>query len=366
MIKPKPEIMNTPSAYHGAFDYDELAQLKLSDEDVIDFSVNSNPYGPPPGVKEAIANVSLDRYPDKECLALRYKLAELHQVNIENIVVGNGTAELLLLIALAFIRPKDDVLIIEPTFGEYERVSRLADATIHKLILTYKESFDTEIVNYLAHIKGKKVVFDCNPNNPTGLFAPKFVIEKFINANPDTLFVLDVAYRNFSEGDLTNYGSDGLVPEVLAHNLLTVYSMTKDYALAGLRLGYVIGEPEMIEPIRRLRPAWNVNSLAQAAGLAALNSGTWLSDTVNQLHEDKKHLVTELEALGYKPFDYFTHYFMLYVGNANLFRSQLLKQKIMVRDCTSFGLPEWVRISTRKPDDNKKLLDAIKAIHDDR
>lgn len=364
MIKPKPEIMNTPSAYHGAFDYDELAQLQLSDEDVIDFSVNSNPYGPPPGVKEAIANVSLDRYPDKECLALRHKLADLHQVNIENIVVGNGTAELLLLIALAFIQPKDDVLIIEPTFGEYERVSRLADATIHKMKLNAEDSFDTEFINYAEQIQGKKVVFDCNPNNPTGLITPNYMIEKITKACHNTLFVLDAAYHNFIAPNAMGF-SPSPIPEP-AHNLLTVYSMTKDYALAGLRLGYVIGEPEMIEPIRRLRPAWNVNSFAQAAGLAALNSGTWLRDTVNQLHEDKKYLIAGLEAMGYKSFDYFTHYFMLYVGDAKLFRSQLLKHKIMVRDCTSFGLPEWVRISTRKPEDNQKLLDAIKAIHDDR
>ena len=358
MIKPRPEIMDTPSAYHGAFDYDELAQINLSDDDVIDFSVNSNPYGPPSQVHEAIAKVALDRYPDKECLALRHKLAERHNCEIENIVVGNGTAELLLLIAMAFIQPNDNVLIIEPTFGEYERVSKLAGASVHKFKTALEDGFELKIDDYMALMKDKKVVFECNPNNPTGLIAPDYHVNKFLNAYPDTLYVMDCAYYNFVH---PNYWMDSIVSK-LSDNLLTVFSLTKDFALAGLRLGYAVGHPDVIEAIRRMRPAWNVNSLAQAAGLAVLDSGAWLVDTVKQLHHDKENLIAGLEGLGYKPLQSAVHYFLLNVGDAKRFRSQLLQHKIMVRDCTSFGLPEYIRISTCIPEDNAKLLSAIAEI----
>jgi histidinol-phosphate aminotransferase len=366
MIKPKPEIMNTPSAYHGAFDYDELAQLGLSDEDVIDFSVNSNPYGPPTQVHEAISKVALDRYPDKECLALRHKLAQRHNCKIENIVVGNGTAELLMLIAMAFIQPNDDVLIVEPTFGEYERVSKLAGARVHKVKTTIDDSFDMTVDNYMAVMKDKKVIFECNPNNPTGLIHPKYMVDKYLTAYPDMLYVMDCAYYNFVDPRYSYHGADAAIPK-LADNLLTVFSLTKDYAIAGLRLGYVIGHPDLIEAIRRMRPAWNVNSLAQVAGLAVLESGVWLADTVKQLHQDKAHLISGLQDLGYdEPLSSTVHYFLLNVGDAKQFRSQLLQHKIMVRDCTSFGLPEYVRISTRTPEDNAKLLTAIAEIQDGR
>ncbi|MEL6148265.1 MAG: aminotransferase class I/II-fold pyridoxal phosphate-dependent enzyme [Chloroflexota bacterium] len=133
-IKPRPEILNAAPAVHGAFDSAELERLGLSPDEVIDFSVNSNPYGPPPGVREAIANVPLDRYPDRECIALRRKLAEHHggsrmRISIENVLVGNGTSELLQLIALAYLRAEHKVLILKPTFSEYERVIGLAGAT---------------------------------------------------------------------------------------------------------------------------------------------------------------------------------------------------------------------------------------------
>src|SRR5262245_56118897 len=125
MIEPKHDILNTVPAHHGAFDYAELARLKLSPDEIIDFSVNSNPYGPPPGVREAIAAVPLDRYPDRECLALRQRLAAIHGVEIENIVVGNGTAELLQLIALAFLERDACALMPQVTFSEYARVVSL-------------------------------------------------------------------------------------------------------------------------------------------------------------------------------------------------------------------------------------------------
>lgn len=345
-MKPKPET-RTPPAYHGAFDYGELARLGLSPDEVIDFSVNSNPYGPPPGVREAIARVPLDRYPDRDCLALREKLVRKHSVGMEQIVVGNGTAELLQSIAFAFLRPGDPALIVEPTFGEYERVARLMGGTIHTL-KTDPPRFTIDPSTYRAAVQQARIVFDCHPNNPTGLAssAPDLTAEY-----PDTLFVVDRAYSDFALPQ-TQRTSEST-------NLISLYSLTKNYALAGLRLGYAIGAPDIIDAVRHVQPAWTVNALAQAAGLAALDADGWLRETVSQLHDHKRDLVTGLKRLGLQPLDSKVHYFLVHVGDGADFRRRLLKHKVMVRDCDSFGLPEYVRIATRTPDDNHKLLDAI-------
>lgn len=379
MIKPKPEIMNTPSAHHGAFDYDELGQLGYSPDEVIDFSVNSNPYGPPPGVREAIANVPLDRYPDRECLTLREKLAKKHNVNIENIVVGNGTAELMMLIAMAFIRQGDKILQIAPAFTEYGRVAKLMGADIIKVQTKPDEEFEIDLDRLENQIREHQpsTLFFSNPNNPTGTPYFSRLILSMAQQFPDTLFISDEAYMWFIKThalgvELYRFIS-GTQDERLTvvdiqpvDNIISLRSLTKDYAIAGLRLGYAIGHPDIIEAIRLVRPAWNVNALAQVAGLAVLDQTEWLRQTVHQLHENKAALVNGLYDLGLKALPSAVHYFLVNVGNAKEFRSKLLRHKIMVRDCTSFGLPEYVRISTRKPDDNQKLLAAIKAIQNDR
>lgn len=361
-IDPRPEILNAPTAHHGAFDYAELERLGLSPDAVIDFSVNSNPYGPPPGVRDALAAVPLDRYPDRESLALRRRLAERHGIGIENIIIGNGTAELLQLIAFAFINPCDDVLVVQPTFSEYERVAGLAGGNIRRFTMTAEDGFsiNTDHARQFLIECYPKVAFVCNPNNPTGQIVNHKQLAEWTAVNTETLFVIDEAYINFAPGQHST--------EILRHpphnrdNVLIVRSLTKDYALAGLRLGYAMGAAPLIATLARLRPAWNVNALAQAAGIAVLDQGAWLNDTIAQLHENKRTLTAELTALGYAPLPSVVNYFLMRVGDAADFRTRLLKHNVMVRDATSFGLPEYVRIATRTPDENTKLIAAIKAI----
>ncbi|MEM9954832.1 MAG: histidinol-phosphate transaminase [Chloroflexota bacterium] len=379
MIEPKESVKNTPPAYHGAFDYDELARLGYSPDEVTDFSVNSNPYGAPKSVREAIASVPLDRYPDRECIALREKLAEHHHTNIENIVVGNGTAELLMLIAQAFIREGDKVLVVEPAFSEYQRVSELMGADIEVFLtdIAVGASLDWSEIEKLeiaVEVIQPRIVFFSNPNNPSGQgYFNRFLL-KIIQKNPQTLFVSDEAYINFI---LSHSMMSELYPFISSpnrderlrvvgiqtvKNVLSLRSLTKDYAIAGLRLGYVIGYPDIVEPIRRVRPAWNVNGLAQASGIAVLDEFIWMRKTIAQLHQDKDDLVGSLQDLGLSSLDSLVHYFLVNVGDATAFRSKLLQHKIMVRDCTSFGLPQYIRIATRTPEDNAKLLQAIEVI----
>jgi len=337
--------MHAPMAVHGALDYAELRLLGLSPDEVLDFSVNSNPYGPPASVRRAISEVPLERYPDRECLALRHKLADMHDVPMNQIVVGNGTAELLQLIAWAFLNREDQVAIPPTTFSEYPRVAGLAGAVVYPLDLDSTVSLDKT-----------RMVFLCNPNNPDGrALSPQWIVTELARKYPKTLFIIDEAYANF----LTEPRS--CIP-FNQPNILVVRSLTKDYAIAGLRLGYVVGAAHLVEAIRKVRPAWNVNALAQRAGLAVLEEADWLRGTVDQLHKAKAELVAALSYLGLSPQPSAVHYFLVDVGDGATFRRKLLAHKIIVRDCASFGLPKVIRLATKTPAENAVLLKAVKLV----
>jgi histidinol-phosphate aminotransferase len=169
------------------------------------------------------------------------------------------------------------------------------------------------------------------------------------------LFVVDEAYLAFAPG----------LASVVGHhrdNLLVLRSLTKDYALAGLRLGYAIGSAPMIETLARVRPPWSVNAFAQAAGVAALNDGDHLRQSLTVLQQAKAELLTGLSSLGLAPVPSAAPFFLLPVGNGAFFRRALLRQRIVVRDAASFGLPGYVRISTRTPEQNERLLQAIRDV----
>jgi histidinol-phosphate aminotransferase len=331
-----------------------LEQAGLNPDDVLDFSVNSNPFGPSPRVRAAIEKVPLDRYPDRECLNIRRTLAGTLGISTTQIVIGNGTAELIWLAAFAFLKAGDNVLIIGPTFGEYERSVRLMSANPVSLNALSLSGFAVDIsaVSQMLNTAKFQAVFLCNPNNPTGQILPPDAIEAWVHDHPQTLFIVDEAYLAF----VPDHRSMVLTP---LSNVLVLRSMTKDYALAGLRLGYANGDEHIIQALATVRPAWNVNSLAQAAGLAALADEDYYQATLALLQEERDFLLRGLVALGYQPIPSKTHFFLLPVKDAAGFRQTLLTHGILVRDCTSFGLPEHIRISTRTREQNQRLLNCL-------
>jgi histidinol-phosphate aminotransferase len=356
-LQPRPEVVALSSAYHGALDYAELEEQGLSPDAVLDFSVNSNPYGPSPSIRDALSQVPLDRYPDRQALALRRALARHLAVSPGQIVAGNGTAELLNLIAVAFVRAGDRVLVAGPTFGEYERSARLMGGQVETLNARPEQDFvfDADALGQKLADTGLRLCFLCRPNNPTGTLPPLDVLETWARQYPRTLFVVDEAYLAFAPGCISalSLGAD---------NILVLRSMTKDYALAGLRLGYAVGSQAVIEAVACACPPWNVNGLAQAAGLAALADQAHLQQSLDRLGQAKKQLVSDLEGLGLAPLPSAVHFFLVPVGNAAAFRSALLRQGILVRDCASFGLPGMVRIATRRPEENRQLVAAVRRV----
>jgi len=356
--QPRAAVQRLADVAHGALDYGELERLGLKPEEMIDFSTNTNPYGPSPGVWQALRATPIERYPDRHALALRRTLAVRLNWPVEGLLAGNGSAELLWLIALTFLEAGDRVLVVGPTFGEYARAAGLMGAVVDEVRARPEEAFRPQAQAVEAQLSRRayRLAFVCNPNNPTGQALEQEMLAGWARAFPDTLFVIDEAYLAF-----TNGAAHAVMPPG-APTLLALRSMTKDYALTGLRLGYAVAHPAVIAALQRVQPPWSVNAMAQAAGVAALEDEQHVQSTMTKLHANKEILVDGLQQRGYTPLASATQYFLMEVGLAKSWRAALLPHGIQVRDCASFGLPAYVRIAARTAEENERLLAAIDRI----
>lgn len=356
-VEPRPPLLTARRAVHGSPDYGEMERLGIDPSSVLDFSVNANAYGPSPLVSAALAGVAIDRYPDAESSRLRRALGDHNGVPLEWVAVGNGAAELIWLLAAAFLRAGDRVAVLGPTFAEYERASQAYGALVHPVDARGADGFAPDIAAFSAALGLRpRLAFICNPNNPTGSLLPPEWIDACCRDHPDTLLVVDESYLAFAAAAPSALG--------LGHdNLLVLRSMTKDYALAGLRLGYAVAPSEpVLTAIRAVQPPWSVSVVAQAAGLAALGDPEHLARTLTLLRTAKDDLVAALQRLGLRPVPSATHFFLVDVGDAASFRRGLLQRGILVRDCASFGLPRHVRIASRRPEENERLVEAVRGL----
>jgi len=358
-LRPRHGIDSLKTGAHGGFIHRELAELGLKPEDVLDFSVSTNPFMPPPGLDNVLAACAVQRYPDSRCTALAQKLADRLSGRPENILVAAGTTELIRLAAGAYFRRGDTVLIIEPTYGEYEPAVRLAGARPLKHRVREETMFspDAAVIRDLIANLRPRAVFLCNPNNPTGVLYSRKDIEGMVDVLGDTLLLLDAAYMPF-----TCKGGWSSLDLIDRANVVVMRSMTKDYGLPGLRLGYAVARLEIIETLRIVLPPWNVNAPAQEAGLFVLDRDDYLEQTLCQLNEAKDYLVRELTRLGFTVCPSEASFFLVRVGHAAEFRLSLLKKGLMVRDCASFGLPAYVRLAPRSLPDCEKLVAAMAAV----
>jgi histidinol-phosphate aminotransferase len=346
-----------PLGVHGAADHAELRRLEIDPAAVLDFSANTNPFGPSPAVQRALAETAVDRYPDRSAIDLRTVLAGTLRTTADHLLAGNGVSELIWLVALAFVRPRDEVLVLGPAFCEYARAATLLGATVTNWRARETNGFalvPREVETLLEQLR-PRLVFLANPANPTGSIVPAATVARWTVCHPQSLFVVDEAYFAFAPG------MKSVLPEAPA-NLLVLRSLTKDHALAGLRLGYAVGAKAVIAVLARVQPPWSVNALAQSAGLAALADNAYLEHTLQQLVEAKREVVRQLVRMDLEPLPSAVHFFLLRVGNGLIWREALLRRGILVRDCASFGLPAFLRIATRRPAENVRLLAALREV----
>lgn len=360
-IRPRLEVERLTPDAHGGIDEAELERLGLEGCEILDFSVNVNPFGPSPKVGEALTQVDIARYPDPSATRLRRLIAGRYGLSPEQVLVGNGSVELIRLAAFAYLTPNDRVLIAGPTFGEYRVSSALTGAEVEAYTASAKEDFQVDVEGLAEVIATRrpKLVFLCNPNNPTGWYLTTIEIEHLLSACRQSLLILDEAYVSFVKAPWSS------IPLLDWGNLLILRSLTKDCALAGLRLGYALAQPEVIEPLRRVRQPWSVNALAQAAAQTAFADEAHLRRALAATTSAKEGLAQNLQALGLRVFPSATHFFLVEVGDAPAFRLRLLQKGFLVRDCTSFGLPGFIRIAARRPEENKKLVQVIAGLLQD-
>ena len=357
-LSPRPEIQGLTPSTHGGLNYAELEEMGIAPGEVIDFSANLNPFGPPRAVLESMSQADIAQYPDSDATSLKRALAETLGLPAHNIIIGSGSTELIRLAALAYFRPGDSVLIITPTFGEYDIACRIAGASVIEQRLLPEKGFQMKIDETTGIIQKHhpRGIFITNPNNPTGRYLSRADLEKILGSIQESLLILDEAYITFVDNPWSS------LDMVERDNLLILRSMTKDYALAGLRLGYGVASQHIIDTLSRIRPPWNVNAVAQQAGIIALKEGDYISRCQIKIKEAKDYLITELSSLGLPPLPSEAGFFLVKVGDSPDFRRRLLEQKILVRDCTSFGLPGYIRIAPRTPPECQRLIEAIKKI----
>jgi histidinol-phosphate aminotransferase len=362
-LKPRKAVSNLGKGIHGGFDQVELETLGMGPDEIIDFSVCTNPAGMPPGILRQVTARDLSRYPDSRSTLLRREIARINGVSENNVLVCSGSTEIIRLAMIAYLGEKDRILLVEPTYGEYRLSCEIAGAEVNTFLTSAEDDFRPDIDALADRIMTEKpkMIFLCNPNNPTGYYLKRDEFDRILSTVSESLVVLDEAYISFVNRawSSTEY--------IEKKNLLILRSMTKDYALAGLRLGYAIAGEEAISVLSRVCPPWNVNVIAQRAGITALQSKEYLEKSRKLVFREKNYLVTNLGKLGFVCVPSDANYFLVKVNNAAEFRKRLLiNNKTLVRDCTSFGLPQYIRIAPRSHNQNRKLIAAIEEFVNDK
>ena len=348
-VPPQPRV-------HGGIVPAELAALGVDARDVVDCSVSVNPYGPAPAVADAVRRAPLDGYPDPSASAARAALATVCATSPSRIVLGNGAADLLWSLARVLAGNGTRVLVPQPTFVEFEAAVAAAGGTPMPC-RGPRPSAVPDLGAIAAGIDAHHadVVYLCAPNNPTGEAVRAAQVGALAKRNPHVTFVLDEAFLSLSE----DWHDAGVT---LPENVVRVRSLTKEHALAGVRVGYAIAREDLVDRIERGRPAWTTSAMAQAAAVAACDAGEFVARSREALLAERDRFVAELRALGLAPQPTSTFYFLVPVADgAELRRKLLVRHHVLVRDCASFGLPNHVRIATRRPDENARVREALAA-----
>ena len=347
---------------HGSINPSELKLLQLKNDNLLDFSTNISPIGSPKGVWEAIKSIDLSVYPDPDCLEIREAISKYiseptNKIPIEQLFVGNGSNEIIHLISRVKLSKQSTALIMTPTYGEYEYAFRLSGANVIKYASNDVDNFRWNFIEVVSLIKDKKpnVVILCNPNNPTGIYCMPDEVETLVEAasHSGSMLILDEAYLSFVANPWNSLSM------LKYSNIMLIRSMSKNYANTALRLGYAVASADIVSKIRALQPDWSVNSLAQKVGIAALEDNEYLTNVRKVVFSARSYLKKALTELGLETIPSDANFLLIKVDNASRWRYLLLKKGVVVRDCSSFGLPNYIRVGIRVIEDCKILVDAI-------
>jgi L-threonine-O-3-phosphate decarboxylase len=337
----------------------------ITADQFVDFSSNMNPFGPPEVVRHILETKwrELDRYPDPAVRGLRSKLAQRHGIHSDNILCGNGAAELIDL-AIRALRPNQGVGLAVPCFGEYAEAAHKYGGSVVKVPMLEEDSFRLSIERVLEAASGHDrpgIWMLGSPNNPTGVMLDRDLVLQLLETG--AFVVIDEAFLDF----MPNEEAVSFVQEATRRsNLLVIRSMTKFYAIPGVRLGYAVGSAETIALMRGQQTPWSVSSLAQWIGEAVLDEEAYAVRTQRWLDEERLWLMQSLEALGCKVFDSVTNYLLIKLPDQCAIDADQLQQLmgqrgVLIRDASHFeGLNgRYIRTAIKLREQNERLIQVM-------
>ncbi len=339
----------------------EEMQKELGLKEVVKLASNETSIGPSPlaveAIKKDVGNINL--YPEGSSRVLREKLAEILKVDKEMIITGNGADDLIDLIAMAFINEGDEVLTSETTFPAYTTATKIMGG---KLIEVKLRDYCFDLEEIAKRITEKtKLIYFCNPNNPTGTVVKKEAMEKMMREIPDDIIVVsDEAYYDYVEDK--KY-PDSLSYVLAGKNVIILRTFSKIAGIAGLRVGYAIAKPELIGYLRRVVNPFTTNRLAQVAALASLDDKEHYNKVLQANREGKQYLYKELEKLNlfYLPTE--TNFIFIDLKeDSQLFFEKLLQRGVIIRPGKMYGTPTFIRVTIGTQYENEKFVQALKEI----
>lgn len=333
-------------------------------ENMIDFSANINPLGMPVSVQKALVESvkQYSSYPDPGCRQLIKQIAAYEQLDEKRIICGNGAADLIFRLVLA-LRPQR-ALLLAPTFSEYEKALRVTGSSIQYEQLNAEENF--RLTKRVLEKLTKEIDFFilCNPNNPTGqLVAPELLEQILQRCQENDIYLLvDECFLDFVQ-EKEYYQTQKYLNRGENQRVMILKAFTKLYAMAGLRLGYLLcGQEELVEKLQDCAQAWSVSTPAQIAGIAALGEVEYRRKTIEYITTEREYLYNNIATQGIRVYPSMTN-FLLLQSDIPL-EEELKKEKILVRSCENFrGLDSsFYRIAVRTAKENKQLIQALERI----
>jgi threonine-phosphate decarboxylase len=356
---------------HGGNIYEIAQGLSLDPNEIIDFSTSINPLGfskkAEKKIKESFSAIL--RYPDTHCSELSRALAQFHGLEEDQILAGAGSTEFIY--AIPRVLKMQRVLVVTLAFSEYENALEscpaTADCSVHYFETREEDGFELDVEGLLFTLtRGYDALYLCNPNNPTGILTEKEELKKILaqTERERVSFILDEGFIDFEE-------EESLKKEAATSSrLILLRSLTKFFALPGLRVGYMISNPEVIEKFWQIREPWTVNALAQIAAVESLRDTGYRSRTNQFIPPEWDHLIQGLRAIpGFIPYPGAANYLLVQLHpSLNLtaaeLREKLLLQGILIRDCNSFHHigPYFFRVAVRSRRENRLLLKALRRV----
>jgi len=358
MKRPWKKILDQVTPYKAGKPIEEVKR-ELGLENVIKLASNENPLGPSPSVLEAITAAAKDvnRYPDGGCFYLREALSDKLKVSGDNIVFGNGSDEIILLALHAFVNPGDEVVVASPTFLIYNIASMIKGAEIRTVPL---KNYRYDLEGMLDAVNERtKVVFIANPDNPTGSYVTAEELDRFMEGVPENVLVfIDEAYYEFASGN--DYPETLKLIEREDRSVVVARTFSKAYGLAGLRVGYGVAREDIAGVLNKVREPFNVNSVAQAAALAALGDTDAVNASVDLVKDEKKRFYGIFNSLGLKYVPSLTNFVLVDTGrDSQQMFDYLLKRGVIVRDMSAWKLTGFIRVNIGLKEENDTFFEVF-------